>query len=246
MFVIPNKSAAIHKAWLYRVLEAIADNSAIAAVLYFKGGTCASMLGWLDRFSVDLDFDYVGMKSDIPKVRKVLEIIFSTLGLSIKDASKNGIQYFLKYDNEPDTRNTLKIDVAFPIPRSNTYAPQRFIEIDRVLNCQTIETMFANKLVTVMERYKKNGEIAGRDIYDIHHFFMKGYSYSSEVIHDRVGLSSNEFFETLVAFIEKEVTDKIIIEDLGSLLTTKEFSGIRKILKREVLMIIRDEVGRAK
>ena len=54
---IPNKKDALHKAWLYRLLEAIADNQKLVKVMYFKGGTCASMLGWLQRFSVDLDFD---------------------------------------------------------------------------------------------------------------------------------------------------------------------------------------------
>ena len=53
---IPNKKDALHKAWLYRLLEAIADNQKLVKVMYFKGGTCASMLGWLPRFSVGQDF----------------------------------------------------------------------------------------------------------------------------------------------------------------------------------------------
>ena len=128
MFIIPNKTAALHKTWLYRVLEAIADDPALASVLYFKGGTCAAMLGWLDRFSVDLDFNYAGAKEDIPKTRMALENIFSRLGLTIKDSSKNGIQYILKYDNTVEARNTprntLKIEAAFPIPSANKYAPR--------------------------------------------------------------------------------------------------------------------------
>jgi len=47
MMILPNKNDAIHKAWLYRVVEAIADDRFLAQTLYFKGGTCASMLGWL-------------------------------------------------------------------------------------------------------------------------------------------------------------------------------------------------------
>ena len=61
---------------------------------FFKGGTCASMLGWLNRFSVDPDFDYAGDEKDVEQTRKALERLFTSLGLSVKDKSKNGIQYF--------------------------------------------------------------------------------------------------------------------------------------------------------
>lgn len=47
----------------------------------FKGGTCASMLGWLDRFSVDLDFDYAGDKKNIAATREALERIREVLSL---------------------------------------------------------------------------------------------------------------------------------------------------------------------
>ena len=48
---------AIHKSYLNRLLIEIIDRPAMAHHLALKGGTCASMLGYLDRFSVDLDFD---------------------------------------------------------------------------------------------------------------------------------------------------------------------------------------------
>lgn len=63
--LLPDSKQAIHKAWLYRLLAAIYDNQTLSGLLYFKGGTCAAMLGWLDRFSIDLDFDFVGKKEDL-------------------------------------------------------------------------------------------------------------------------------------------------------------------------------------
>ena len=92
MMILPNKKDAEHKAWLYRQLEAVADESSLKGLLHFKGGTCAAMLGWLDRFSVDLDFDYVGKKENLPATRKLLEGLFKRLGLEIKNSSKNGLQ----------------------------------------------------------------------------------------------------------------------------------------------------------
>jgi len=244
IMTVPKKEDAIHKAWMYRVLEAIADDNQLASLLYFKGGTCASMLGWLDRFSVDLDFDFSGDKKDILKTRKELENIFSKLGLTVKDKSKIGIQYFLKYETPNSKRNILKIDITFPIIKSSQYESVRFLEIDRFLTSQTKETMFAHKLVAVLDRFEKTGGIAGRDIYDIHYFFMNNFDYNISVIEERRKVLVKDFFISLFNFIDKKVTDKIISEDLNSLLSYEKFNQIRKVLKRETLTLIKDEIKR--
>ncbi|OGQ45132.1 MAG: hypothetical protein A3H42_01915 [Deltaproteobacteria bacterium RIFCSPLOWO2_02_FULL_46_8] len=240
--ILPNKKEAIHKAWLYRVLEAIADDAHLPSVLYFKGGTCASMLGWLDRFSVDLDFDYGGDGMDIDRTRRALERIWRNLGLTIKDSSKKGIQYFLKYEHVG--RNTLKMDASFPLFPSSAYQPQRFVEIDRILTCQTRETMVAHKLVALIDRFEKTGHIAGRDLYDIHYFLMNGYAYAGAVIEERRGIGVKKFLSDLLDFINREVTETVITEDLSSLLPLERFSMMRKVLKREVLRLIKDEITR--
>src|SRR3989338_4131561 len=240
--MLPNKSDAMHKAWLYRILERIADDHLLPSVLRFKGGTCALMVGWLDRFSVDLDFDYAGDITQIVATRTALESIFATLGLSVKDSSKKGIQYFLRYTGEG--RSTIKIDTSFPLLAANSYAPQRLSEIDRVLTCQTIETMFAHKLLALIGRSAAHGKIAGRDVYDAHFFFMRGYRYSADVIREGSGMNEKDFFARLYAFVDREITDKIISEDLNYLLPAAKFQLIRKVLKREVLTLIRDEISR--
>jgi len=241
--IISNRKDSIHKAWMYRVLEEISSDKYLVSVLYFKGGTCASILGWLDRFSVDLDFDFAGDKKDILKTRIALEKIFSKLGFSIKDKSKTGLQYFLKYKNNESERNILKIDITFPILKSNKYRLENFLEIGYFINCQTKETMFANKLVALLDRFEKTGGIAGRDIYDIHHFFMEGFDYDTSVIEERRGVPIKDFFISLYDFIDKKVTDKILSEDLNSLLSYKEFLRIRKVLKRETMTLIKDEIN---
>ena len=173
--ILPNAKDAIHKAWLYRLLAEIYDDPLLANSLYFKGGTCAAMLGYLDRFSVDLDFDFVGEVSDVKEIKKQLEKVFQKLDLEIKDQRKNVPQYFLKYPTRENERNTIKLNVSFPPIKTNQYEPKEFTDIDRIINCQTIETMFANKLVALIGRYEKNESIAGRDVYDIRHFFLQGY-----------------------------------------------------------------------
>ena len=239
--ILPNRKDAVHKAWLYRVLINIVDCSKLK-YLYFKGGTCAAMLGFLDRFSVDLDFDYVANVKNIGKMRNNLKMIFQKLDLDIKDESQRGLQFFLRYPTKANERNTLKIDISFPVPKSNNYKAQKITDIDRVIYCQDIETMFANKLVAILDRYEKHNLIAGRDVYDIHHFFLNNYSYNCAVIKERTGMNIKDFFVKLELFIQEKITSNIINQDLNMLMPYDKFNQIRKTLKTEILLFIKNEI----
>lgn len=243
---LPNPKDAIHKAWLYRILSSFYDDQELGRLLYFKGGTCAAMLDLLDRFSVDLDFDFAGAKKDFPAARSRMEKVFKRLDMEIKDKSKKIPQYFLKYPAKKNERNTLKIDVTFPPTKANQYETRRFREIDRMITCQTADTMFANKMVALIDRFQKRSSIAGRDLYDIHYFFLAGQNYNEEVIKERTGKSAPQFFRQLIKFIEEHFTDTIITQDLSVLLPYSKFQAIRGTLKRELLALLRDELGRQK
>lgn len=240
--ILPQPKDAYHKAWLYRTLSAIINNAYLSQHLHFKGGTAAAILGRLDRFSVDLDFDkkHTAQSSEISHH---LETIFKSLGLTIKDKSSQVPQYFLKYPvHEANMRCTLKIDVNIEVPKNNTYEYIKLPELEKFCSCHTIETMFANKLVSIIDRYEKNTSIACRDLYDIHHFFLKGYQYSSTVILERRSEDSvKDFFATLITFIESKISSRKITEDIAPLLPYKTFTAIRSILKDEVLMFLRSQ-----
>jgi len=242
--ILPDKKDAIHKAWMFRVLRTLADDTHLTEMLVFKGGTCAAMRGFLDRFSVDLDFDYIGSTDEMDAIRKRLEKLFSDLGLTVRDASKEVPQYFLKYPAGESDRTTLKFEATTLISAANKTEKVRLMDIDRVLSCQTIETMFAHKLVALMDRYERHGSIAGRDVYDIHHFFLNGFSYTAEVLQDRRGVTVLEYLKELHAFIAHTVTDTVINQDLNMLLTPDQFQKIRHILKEETLAFLDDEIKR--
>ena len=53
-----------------------------------------------------------------------------------------------------------------------------------------------------------------------------------------------DFFSKLLAFVEREITDKVLSEDLNYLLPVAKFQLMRKVLKREVATLIRDEISR--
>ncbi|PIR12741.1 hypothetical protein COV49_04390 [Candidatus Falkowbacteria bacterium CG11_big_fil_rev_8_21_14_0_20_39_10] len=244
--ILPNPKEAIHKAWLYRLLSSIYGNQALANSLHFKGGTCAAMLGWLDRFSVDLDFDYVAGQEDLKTVNQELELIFKKLGLKVKDKSRAIPQYFLSYPAKESARNTIKIDTTWPPPKANIYEAKRLVDIDRIANCQTKETMFANKLVAMIDRWEKSNSIAGRDLYDIHYFFLNGFRYNEEVIIERRKGEVILFMKELVDFIEKRINQTVINQDINFLLPPDKFKRIRGVLKPEALMFLRDEIKRLK
>lgn len=225
---------ALHKSYLNRLLIEICDQPHLSQIIAFKGGTCASMLGYLDRFSVDLDFDLI-QKSDETNIRKELHGVFGHLGLKVIKEFDNVLMFLVQYPSVPGKRNSIKVSVNSLLINANKYQVQYFPEIDRLINSQTIETMFANKLVAVTDRYHLHQTVAGRDIYDIHHFFVKGYSYLGAVITERTGEKANMYFEKLSDFIKQNVTQTIINEDLNTLLTDQQFQSTRKILIPETL-----------
>jgi len=245
--ILPYRRDAIRKAWLYRVLTAISDDTELACHLLFKGGTCAAMRGVLNRFSVDLDFDFKGGTTEMDIACKQLEGIFDNLGLTVKTGSSQVPQYFLKYpNNRPNERNTLKVGFFVPPPDSNKYEKVRMDDIDRILTCQTVPTMFANKLVALMDRYEKSGGIAGRDLYDINYFFLNGFSYERDVVKERRNIgSTKQYLEESVCFIEEHITQRVIDQDLNVLLTPSSFRAVRKTLKRETILFLKDEIQRS-
>ena len=230
----------IHSSNLHRLLMEIVDQPLLAQSLAFKGGTCAAMLGFLDRFSVDLDFDFL-KDADEAAMRQVFHQIFNQLGFSIMLEFNKTLFFQLRYPSSPGKRSTLKVSANNIRVESNQYKVQYFPEIDRLINSQTIETMFANKLVAMTNRYEQHNNIAGRDIYDIHHFFIQGYAYNSSVIRERTGVEPKEYFGKLIDFIQKHVTQTIINEDLNSLLPNHQFQKFRKILLPETLSLLARE-----
>lgn len=232
----------VHKTQMQKLLIEIADNPILSQKMFFKGGTCASMLGYLDRFSVDLDFDsYDNFNtSEALTVRKELKSIFNRLEFEIDKENEKTLFFILKYRAKDNERNTLMISIFDEIVKSNVYKKVKIKEIDRFLNCQTIESMFSNKLVSVIDRYDRHTRIAGRDIYDVNYFFSQGYKFNEEIIKERTGFEAVDYIKKLVYFLDKNVTEDMINQDLNMLLPLDKFNKIRKTLKNDTLLYLRN------
>lgn len=231
---------SIHKSYLNRILIEIIDRPALSQNLAFKGGMCAAMLGYLDRFSVDVDFDIL-KNADETALRVELHQVFEYLDLTIVEELDKALMFRLRYPSRPGKRSTLKVSANSNVVKANKYQVRYLPEIDRMMNCQTVETMFANKLVAVTDRYDQHESIAGRDIYDIHHFFVHGHSYDVEVIRERTNLKPKEYLGELFDFLKKHATQTIINEDLNTLLPYTQFQQIRKVLIPETVAFIERE-----
>lgn len=240
--ILPHPSDSLHAVKMYRLLIGIIDEKLLSGMIAFKGGTCAAMLGLLDRFSIDLDFDLL-LETNMRTVRKYLHPLFTKLDFSIQKESRKTPFFILNYVAKPGLRNSLKLGMT-PSFCANEYRPLYLPEIDRYCLCQTKETMFANKLVSLLNRYDNHKSIAGRDLYDIHHFFSQGFGYKKEIIRERRGTTVRKFFDTLKKFILEKVTQRIITEDLNYLLPYNRFVTVRNTLKSETLLLIDREIHR--
>lgn len=240
--MITRPEDALHKSWLNRVLIEVADDKQLSQLLIFKGGTCASMLGYLNRFSIDLDFDIV-TQGDPTQVTQLLQLLFSRLGLRVKNSSPQAPLFILGYPSLTSQRSTLKLSVSTELISSNQTQTSLFPEIDRYLSHQTVETMFAHKLVAVMNRYQRHASLAGRDIYDIHHFFLTEQSYLGAVIQARTQTTVVEYLTQLSQFIQTRFTQVIVDQDINLLLSSTQFQQIRKVLLPETISLLKQEAA---
>lgn len=238
----PSRQAVTHKIQLFRLLKEILASNYLANQLVFKGGTYASLLNYLDRFSVDLDFDLPN-KNATEKVKHECLKIFTDLDLVIKDESKNYLQFFLKYPSAIDNaRNTLKLEINDKPSKFNEYEKINLPEINMYCTGHTPSTMFANKLIAAKARFDKNGKIAGRDFYDIHMFFEKHIEINRAVVEDLSGTSYIKYLQNLSTFIGKSVSERLLMEDLNPLLTPEQLRRSIKVLKTEVLQYLANEI----
>jgi predicted nucleotidyltransferase component of viral defense system len=241
--IVPHRKDAKHKNQILRLLREILKDNILANQLMFKGGTYATLRNLLDRFSLALNFD-LPTKTKKDQVRNRCYKIFEKLNYKIKDESPEHLQFFLKYEVGAGQRNTLKLEINDNPSSENKYEKVRLDEVELYCNGHTPDTMFANKLVAAKARFDKNGKIAGRDFYDIHHFFNSGIAINRKVVEEITEKNYTEYLKSLIKFIKKEVDQRLLNEDLNPLLKKEKVNRILPLLKDELLIFIKDEIRR--
>lgn len=102
--------------------------------------------------------------------------------------------------------------------------------------------MFAHKLVAVTDRFAKYQSLAGRDVYDMHHFFMTNQQYLGAVLEERTGQPVKDYLLSLIDFIEEHFSQTTIDQDINLLVSPEKFRQVRKVLLPETLALLKKEV----
>ena len=218
-----------HEQILKSILRDIYTNPSLQASLALKGGTCLYLFYGLDRFSVDLDFNLRTDQLDETILNEIIEKY-----LQVTERSNKHFTWFWMGSYEKSFQK-IKVEVnkrSFP----DQYINKDFYGI--TVSIMNPSYMFAHKLCAITDRKK----LQSRDLYDAHFMFNKHFDINEEIIKLRTGKSIREYFNELVLFIEKEVTDSNILTGLGEFLTDQQKNSVRATLKRDLLFDLKSRL----
>lgn len=217
----PNRS--LHRQIMFEIIHAIYTTS-LADRLAFKWWTLCMFLYWLDRFSVDLDFDLVSW--DIHEVFSLLKNLVAKYGQIIE---KTKTKIILRY---PNGNYPLKLEINTRIQKHDEYEKVLFFGTPILAMKQS--SMFANKLYALYQRKQTRDKVASRDLYDIRFFFKHHWEINEKLLKERSGKSLKTYITFLQTFIPQNF-DNTILLGLWELLNEKQKYFVKNKLIAEVL-----------
>ncbi|OGM95110.1 hypothetical protein A2524_03420 [Candidatus Wolfebacteria bacterium RIFOXYD12_FULL_48_21] len=230
-----------HQLIMGQILKDIYEDTSIAPLLGFKGGTCAYFFYNLPRFSVDLDFDLLETSQENQEVvyKKIIGIL-SKYGI-IKDQwiKRYTVLVVLSYG---DADHNIKVEINTRILVENI---RKYYEIKEYIGISMLvakkEYLFASKLAALTSRT----ETAMRDVYDIHFFAKQHWDIDAMVIQSRTEKTVKEYLGECVVFIE-QIKDSQVLRGLGELLSEKEKRWVKKSLKTDTIFMVKNYISSLK
>lgn len=224
-----------HKTNLTNILIDIYKDPILSANLGFKGGTAAMLFYKLPRFSVDLDFDFVGNKSQIDIViQKITKLLSSKYKIKDQSTKYNTLFWLISYESG---QHNIKIEIS---TRDNSYNHyNKFPFYGVTVKMLDVKDMIAHKMVASTERTT----LAYRDIFDIHYFL--GTEYASEINYEVIKIRTNkdpkDFYKLLLKNIGK-INPKNILSGLGEVLTDSQKDWAKAKLLVELKGLINRQI----
>lgn len=207
-----------HRTLMFQIIKDI-FNSEIWKYLAFKWWTACYFLYWLDRFSTDLDFDLLDNSKEIDnELYKILKKYWN-----VKTWNKIILSYW-----ELDVN--IKIDISRKIWKNNVYEFVNFYW--NTIKVQDKSTIFANKLVALLERY------TNRDIYDVYFMFKNMFPINDNLILERTWWDKKELFLKIKEKLEKIPKNYKILDGLWEVLDEKQKYFVKNNLLFELIGII--------
>ncbi len=225
-----------HQLIMGRILRDIYSDATIAPLLGFKGGTCAYFFYGLSRFSVDLDFDLLKLEDE-----QAQKTVFETVGSilkkygEIKDSRiKRYTIFFLLSYGDADHNIKFEVNIRMLAPDIKThYELKEYIGISMLAGKK--DYLFAGKLAALTAR----SETAMRDIYDIWYFAKNNWDLNIEILKARTGKNIKDYLADCIATIE-QVKDNELLQGLGELINEKEKAWVKKHLRKEVVLLLKN------
>lgn len=214
-----------HRRAMADLLLALAA-SPMGGKLGFKGGTALYFFHGLDRFSVDLDFDWIAPKGGPDDFRSGLRAILSKRFPAWKIADSGDVAKSARLLCDYGGGRKLKVEVSWPV------CPNRYVEkplFGVPVTVMVPECMYANKLAATYSRFLAKDALANRDLWDVRFFSKLGIKPDESVIRCRTArfpkgeMSAGEYFAFLRAFLVKNRKrfEPRVTDGLGDLLPTK-------------------------
>ena len=217
----------IHRSIMIQILKDVYADTTIGPVLGFKEGTAAYLFYGLDRFSVDLDFDLLDQSKEDYVFERVGSILEKYGIFREKYKKRHTLFFMISYK---ESLQNIKVEINRRDSTSR-YETKNLLGISMLVMVK--EDMFANKLLAMVDRIGRTN----RDIFDVWFFLKNNWKLNEEIVKQRSGTPTVDFFRKAVTIIEA-MSDKNILAGMGELLNEKQKAWARTELKKDTLFLL--------
>jgi predicted nucleotidyltransferase component of viral defense system len=211
-----------HKQVLSKLLIDLARQKTVSAQLGFKGGTALYFFYDLDRFSVDLDFDWLGDENfDLSSLDSIVE-----KNLTVLEKRKKYFTWLWIGSYEKGFQR-VKVEIntrKYP----NQYEARDFRGYS--IRVMKPEYMLAHKLCAILDR--KN--LQNRDLYDAWFMFNKGFSSNEEIVELRTGKKLKAYLNDLLEFVNALPNGYDVLNGLGEVVDERKKNWIKNNMLDEL------------
>ncbi len=200
----------IHEQNMKKILNGIFC-SEISDFLCFKWWTLTYFCYGLDRFSTDIDIDILDLEYEEKIIEIVRKILYQLWDIKNETLWKTLHRWIFRYD---ERSMNIKVELNKRIRNSNTYNFQDFDGIK--IRCMAPESIFANKLVALYERFKN------RDLYDVNFFLKNKFPINDEIIVERTWKDIKELVKELIELLPTHYQQNNILAELWEVLTDSQ------------------------
>lgn len=221
----------LHRKYMFEILTNLFQTN-FAKNLAFKWWTACYFLHSLDRFSTDLDFNYI-WETNEDKLFLEIEKLLSKYWTIKESYNKRFTIFFLFSYGESDMN--IKIEINKRNRENNVYETINFFWNDIIVMDKS--SIFANKLVALTDRKI----MVNRDLYDIWFFYKNNFPINEQIILERTWKTYKEYLEFLLDFISK-INTKNLLHWLWEVLNPKQKTFVKEKLLNELTQKIEFEL----